>query len=79
MITFVTLATITSDLLNIIRGAHISQSEPISKRQVEGWIHQYRAFLLKQDLDKSKMPNPEQFEYNQDQKQRKWMNQKDLR
>jgi len=59
MIQFVTLATITSDLLNIIRGAQLTQSEPISKRQVEAWIHQYRAKLIKQDLDKGKMPNPD--------------------
>jgi len=59
MITFVTLSTITADLLNIIRGAQVAQSEPISKRQIEAWIHQYRAMLLKRDLDKGKMPNPD--------------------
>ena len=59
MITFVTLATITTDLLNIVRGSQLSQSEPISKRQIEGWIHEYRARILKQDLDKGKMPNPD--------------------
>jgi hypothetical protein len=59
MITFVTLNTIVTDLLNIVRGSQISQSEPISKRQLEAWVHQYRAFLLKRDLDKGKMPNPD--------------------
>jgi hypothetical protein len=59
MITFVTLNTIAHDLLNIIRGAQITESEPISLRQIESWIHQYRALLLKQDLDKGKMPNPD--------------------
>lgn len=59
MIQFVTLNTITTDLLNIIRGSQISQSEPISKRQLEAWVHEYRAKLLKQDLDKGKMPNPD--------------------
>ena len=59
MIEIVTLNTITTDLLNIIRGSKISQSEPISKRQVEAWIHQYRAKLLKQKLDKGQMPNPD--------------------
>lgn len=58
MIEFVTLNTITTDLLKIIRGSQLSQSEPISKRQLENWVHQYRARLLKQDLDKGKMPNP---------------------
>ena len=56
---FITLRTITTDLLNIIRGSNISDSETISKRQVEDWIHQYRAVLLKQDLDKGKKPNPD--------------------
>lgn len=59
MIQFVTLNTITNDLLNIIRGAQITQSEPISKRQIEAWIHQYRALLIKQDMDKGKRPNPD--------------------
>ena len=57
MIQFVTLNTITSDLLNIIRGAQITQSEPISKRQLEAWVHEYRAKLIKQDLDKGKLVN----------------------
>lgn len=56
---FITLNTISTDLLNIVRGSKISQSETISKRQIEEWIHQYRAILLKQDLDKGKMPNPD--------------------
>lgn len=58
MIEFVTLNVIITDLLNIIRGSNLSQSEPISKRQVEAWVHQYRSVLLKQDLDKGKHPNP---------------------
>jgi len=59
MIEFVTLNTIVTDLLEIIRGAQITQSEPISDRQVENWVHQYRAKLIKQDLDKNKYPNPD--------------------
>ena len=43
---FITLRTITTDILNIIRGSNISDSEAISKRQVEDWIHQYRTILL---------------------------------
>lgn len=58
-IEFVTLNTIVTDLLLAIRGSKIASTEPISKRQVEGWVHQYRAKLLKQDLDKGKMPNPD--------------------
>lgn len=59
MINFVTLDTIVFDLLNIIRNSNISRSELISPRQIESWVHQYRAVLLKQDLDKGKMPNPD--------------------
>ena len=55
----ITLRTITSDLLDIIRGSNISASETISIRQLEDWVHQYRALLLKQDLDKGKKPNPD--------------------
>lgn len=59
MLTFVTLNTIVTDMLSIIRGSQLSQSEPISKRQLEAWVHEYRSRLLKQDLDKGKMPNPD--------------------
>ena len=55
----ISLDKIVQDLLLIIRGSNISQSEPISKRQLETWVHQYRAMLLKRDLDKNKMPNPD--------------------
>ena len=57
--TFETLSTITEDLLRIIRGANISASENISRRQIENWVHQYRALLLKRDLDKGKYTNPD--------------------
>lgn len=59
MIQFVSLNTIVTDLLEIIRQSKVSRSEPISKRQLEAWVHQYRALLIKQDLDKGKMPNPD--------------------
>lgn len=55
----INLDKIVQDLLLIVRGASISQSEPISKRQLEDWVHQYRAFLLKRDLDQKKMINPD--------------------
>lgn len=54
---FSTLRTITTDLLNIIRASNVSASEPISRRQLEDWVHQYRAILIKRDLDKGKKPN----------------------
>lgn len=59
MINFTTLNTITTDLLNIIRNFDVSRSETISKRQLEMWVHQHRAILIKQDIDKGKMPNPD--------------------
>lgn len=59
MINFVSLNAVVTDLLEIIRQAKVSRSEPISKRQLEAWIHQYRGVLIKRDLDKGKMPNPD--------------------
>lgn len=59
MIEFVTLNTLTTDVLLTVRGSQITQSEPISKRYLESLAHQSRAVLLKQDLDKGKHPNPD--------------------
>ena len=59
MVQFVSLNTIVTDLLNVIRSSNISASETISKRQIEDWVHQYRSVLLKRDLDKGKKPNPD--------------------
>lgn len=56
---FTTLNTIVNDLLSIIRGSIVSQSEPISRRQIEDWVNQYRSFLLRQSLDKGTYPNPD--------------------
>lgn len=59
MITFITLDKIITDLLKIIRGSKVSQSETITRRQVEEWVNEYRSILIKQDMDKGKMPNPD--------------------
>jgi hypothetical protein len=56
---FETLNTITTDLLSIVRGAEISASEPISKVQLENWLHQYRAILIAQDINKKRYANPD--------------------
>lgn len=56
---FITIHAIVVDLLEIARQSKVSRSEPLSKRQVEGWVHQYRGLLIKRDLDKGKMPNPD--------------------
>lgn len=55
----ITLRILIADLINIIRGAKPIDDEPISDRQVETWIHQYRSLLLKRDLDKGYMINPD--------------------
>jgi hypothetical protein len=59
MIEFITLGGIVTDILNVVRGSKVSQSETITRRQIEEWVNQYRAVLLKQDLDKGKDPNPD--------------------
>jgi hypothetical protein len=58
-IEFVSLSAIIQDILWIIRGSQVTQSESISWRQIENWIHQYRATMIKRDIDKSKYPNPD--------------------
>jgi len=57
--TFVTLNTIITDILNILRQSNVADTETISKRRIEDKIHQVRALLLKRDLDKGKKPNPD--------------------
>lgn len=56
---FITLDNIITDLLNVVRGSKVTQSETITRRQIEEWVNEYRALLIKQDLDKGKMPNPD--------------------
>lgn len=53
-----TLNTIIDDILLIVRNNNISESEDLSRAQIEMWIHQYRAQLIKQDLDKKRDVNP---------------------
>lgn len=53
-----TLDTIIDDILLIIRNNNISASEDLSRAQIEQWIHQYRAQLIKQDIDKRRAINP---------------------
>jgi len=58
MVEFQSILTLIRDIIRISRGGVESQSETISDRQIEMWIHQYRALLIKQDIDKGKYPNP---------------------
>lgn len=59
MVTFNTLITLIDDVREEIRNNNISESESISRLQIEQWIHQYRALLIKQDLDKGRYTNPD--------------------
>ena len=55
---FNSLNTIIDDIFLTYRDSNISESENLSRIQVEQWIHQYRAYLIKQDLDKGRDINP---------------------
>ena len=58
MATLNTLNTLIDDIMEEIRNNNISESESITRIQIEQWIHQYRALLIKQDLDKGRYTNP---------------------
>lgn len=58
-VTFNSLNAIIDDIMLIYRDSQISESENLSRIQVEQWIHQYRALLIKQDLDKGREINPD--------------------
>ena len=64
--TFNSLDSIIDDILLELRNHNISESEPISRLQIEQWITQYRSILIKQDIDKGRDINPsyEQTIYN---------------
>ena len=49
-----TLNKITFDILNILRGGNQSDDEQISQRQVHQWIHNTRATLIRNDLNKGR-------------------------
>lgn len=50
--TLFSLNSLIDDILLIIRNNAISQSEDLSRAQIESWIHHYRALLIKQQMDK---------------------------
>lgn len=54
-----TLNTIIDDILLRLRNSIVSESEHISRIQIEQWIHNYRALLIKQDVDKGRDINPQ--------------------
>lgn len=55
----INLDKVVSDLLLTIRGSRVNQSEPISKRQLEDWVHQYRALLIRRDIGKGYKISPD--------------------
>lgn len=55
--TFNSLNAIIDDILLTYRDCEVSESENLSRIQIEQWIHQYRALLIKQDLDKGRYIN----------------------
>lgn len=59
MVEYQSLYSLIRDMIRIIRGSIETESETISDLQVEFWIHQYRALLIKQDIDKGKTINPD--------------------
>lgn len=46
------LNNIIDDILLTVRNNNIGESEHLSRIQIEQWIHTYRAYLIKQELDK---------------------------
>lgn len=59
MIIFNSINVIVDDILATIRNNSTSESETVSRTQIELWVNEYRALLLKQDLDKGRTPNPD--------------------
>lgn len=55
----VSLNNIIEDIIKIVRGSQVANTEPISKRQIEEWVHHYRAYLLRRNIDKGKVINPD--------------------
>jgi hypothetical protein len=58
-----TINTIIDDILLEINRGNISESEQLSRNQIEQWIIQYRAVLLKQDIDKNRDINNQYIQY----------------
>jgi len=49
------LPEITKDILKVIRASNISKDETIPIRQIESWVHQFRAELIMRALNKGDM------------------------
>lgn len=53
-----TLNTLIDDILLELRNSSVAESEHISRIQIEQWLANYRAVLIRQDLDKGRDINP---------------------
>lgn len=53
-----TLNNLVDDLLLEARNNNITESEKLSRHQLELWIKSYRAYLIKNDIDKGRTVNP---------------------
>ena len=53
-----TLNQLIDDVLLEARNRNIGESEKLSRHQIELWIKSYRAYLIKQDIDKGRTVNP---------------------
>lgn len=60
-----TLNNIIDDILLTARNGSISQSDMLSRNQVALWIAQYRALLIKREVDKNKEINDKYVQYIQ--------------
>lgn len=49
-----TLDEITDNILQIARNNNVAESEHLSRRQIQLWVHYYRAFMIKQWIDKER-------------------------
>lgn len=53
-----TLQNLIDDVLLEARNSSISESEHLSRHQIELWIKSYRAYLIKQEINKDKYIDP---------------------
>lgn len=56
---FTTLNTIITDIIDVATNSSQTRVNPLSRRQVEDWVHQYRAILLARELDRDNFVNPD--------------------
>jgi hypothetical protein len=54
-----TLDSIIDDIILEAKSNNVSESDKLNRNQIEQWIIQYRALLIKQDIDKGRDINPQ--------------------